>query len=122
MKKKIDKNDLKYMKKIEDAIIKKYGLRALNNPKEEWSEKDEKEYLQQIKKIYKNKTKKEVEHEIEVSEGFLIEKRLLEKENDRNCPVCKKYSYKMRDDIFMIKYKCCEECYIRNIEGREEKK
>ena len=61
-------------------------------------------------------TKDKVEHD-----GFLISKKLLNKESNRICPVCEAYSMKIKDDVFMNKYECCFNCFIQWVEGREER-
>tara|TARA_R110002110_G_scaffold180979_4_gene387085 strand:- start:534 stop:890 length:357 start_codon:yes stop_codon:yes gene_type:complete len=109
--------DPDYLIKIEKAIQEKYGDEAVQNPKASWDQEKEKEYLKQIKKIAKSEKQKE---KVEV-EGVLMPKKLFRKESKRTCPVCKIYSFKMRDDLYMAKFKCCFKCYIQHVEGREEK-
>jgi len=95
--------------KIEKAIREKYGEEVIQNPKANWDQKKEKEYLQQIKKIAKFEKPKE---KIEV-EGVLMPKKLFRKESKRTCPECKIYSFDMKDDLYMAKFKCCYKCYLR---------
>ena len=33
---------------------------------------------------------------------------------------CKRYSFNLKDDVYMNKFECCFECYIKYVEGREE--
>jgi hypothetical protein len=103
--------------KVEKAIQEKYGDEAIQNPKANWDQEKEKEYLQQIKKIAKSEKPRE---KIEV-DGVLIPKKLFTKESKRTCPKCKIYSFNGKDDLYMAKFKCCFECYIQYVEGREEK-
>jgi len=103
--------------KVEKAIQEKYGDEAIQNPKANWDQEKEKEYLQQIKKIYKSQKPKE---KIEV-DGVLMPKKLFRKESERSCPVCKIYSFDIRDDLYMAKFKCCFECYVQYVEGREDR-
>ena len=110
------KKDLNYIASVEQAISKKYGDETVQNPKANWDEEKEKEYLQQIKKISKTEKPKE---KIEV-DGVLIPKKLFIKESKRTCPQCKVYSFNMRDDLYMAKFKCCFKCYIEYVEGREQ--
>ena len=109
--------DPDYLIKVEKAIQEKYGEEAIQNPKNNWTQEKEKEYLEQIKIIAKLEKPKE---KIEVN-GVLMPKKLFKKESKRTCPVCKTYSFNTRDDLYMAKYKCCFECYVQNVEGREEK-
>jgi hypothetical protein len=106
--------------KIEQAIKKKYGEEAIKNPLSDWGQDKEKEYIEQVKKvsqIEKSKTKSEKEE----YNGFLIDKKLLTRDNKRACPVCAHYSFNVRDDVYFSKWDCCRECFIRWVEGREER-
>ena len=103
--------DLNTIAKFEQAIAKKYGPEAIENPRKYWNDEKEKSYQDQIEK----------DDKVEV-DGFLISKKLLNKDTTRRtCPVCKTYSYKIRDDVFMNKFECCYNCYIQWVEGREER-
>ena len=115
------KEDPNYIAKIEKAIEDKYGTEAIQNPKSNWSEEKEKEYLEQIKKT-KQKWHKinEARDKIEVN-GFFMSKKLLNKDSKRACPVCEIYSFDMKDDLYMNKFECCFDCYIQWVEGREER-
>ena len=100
--------------KVEKAIQEKYGDETVQNPKENWNQEKEKEYLQQIKKIYKSQKPKE---KIEV-DGVLMPKKLFRKESQRTCLKCKIYSFNAKDDLYMAKFKCCYICYIQYVEGK----
>jgi len=108
--------DPEHLIKVEKAIQEKYGEETIQNPKSTWNDEKEKEYLQQIKKIAKSERQKE---KIEV-EGVLMPKKLFRKESKRTCPRCKVYSFNMRDDLYMAKFKCCFKCYVQYVEGREK--
>ena len=113
--------DYNYIAKIEQAIGDKYGEEAIQNPKANWSEEKEKEYLEQIKKLQQKQHKiSEAKDKVEVN-GFFISKKLLNKDSKRLCPVCETYSFEMKDDLYMIKYDCCFNCYIEWVENREER-
>ena len=45
--------DPNHLIKVEKAIQEKYGAETVQNPKTNWDQEKEKEYLQQIKKISK---------------------------------------------------------------------
>ena len=109
--------DPEHLIKVEKAIQEKYGDETIQNPKTNWDQEKEKEYLQQIKKISKFEQPKE---KLEV-EGVLMPKKLFRKESKRTCPTCKVYSFDMKDDMYMAKFKCCFKCYVQHVEGREEK-
>ena len=113
--------DLNYIAKIEQAIGDKYGEEAIQNPKANWSEEKEREYLVQIEKLHKKqRIAQEAKDKVEV-DGFLISKKLLNKDSERICPVCETYSFSKKDDLYMNKYDCCFKCYIGWVEGREER-
>jgi len=111
--------DWDYIAKVEKAISEKYGKETIQNPAKFWNEEKEKEYLEQLKedisqKEPQQKDKKEVD-------GFFISEKLINKDTKRTCPVCEKYSFRTRDDIYMSKYECCFKCFIKYIDGREER-
>ena len=101
--------DPEYLIKVEKAIQEKYGDETIQNPKATWDPAKEREYLQQIKKIAKAEKSKE---KIEV-DGVLMPKKLFRKESKRTCPKCKTYSFSLKDDLYMAKFKCCYGCYLR---------
>ena len=114
------KKDPNYVVKVEKAISKKYGEETIQNPKKHWNDEKEKEYLEQLKDLYKDQQLKE-DHDREEINGIFIPKKLLNKESDRSCPVCNTYSFKSNDDVYMLKFDCCEKCYIQWVEGREDR-
>ena len=119
MSKNLDLNDIA---KFENAIAKKYGPEAIENPRKHWNDEKEKSYQDQIKKLAEKECSfEEKDDKVEV-DGFLISKKLLNKDTTRRtCPVCKAYSFKIRDDVFMNKFECCYNCYVQWVESREER-
>jgi hypothetical protein len=115
------KKDLNYIAKLEKAIQQKYGDQAVLNPKTNWNEDKEKEYLEQLKKIEQAKHSSEEETQKVEIDGFLASKKLINRDSNRKCPVCEKYSFSIQDDIYMLKYECCEKCFIQYVESREER-
>ena len=113
--------DPHYAIKVEKAIAEKYGKEAIQNPKANWDEIKEKKYLKQIKNLAKKQIKIEEKSEKVLKDGFLIEKKLINKETNRHCPICRKYSFSGQDDLYMIKFDCCFDCYIKYVEDREER-
>jgi GTP-binding protein EngB required for normal cell division len=106
---------------IEKAIREKYGEEAIVHPRANWDDDKEREYLEQIKKLAE-KTQTIAEKTDKVDNGgFFVSKKLLNKESKRNCPVCSAYSFNVQDDVYMNKYKCCQECFIQYVEGRENR-
>jgi hypothetical protein len=113
------KKDPDYAIKVEKAIAKKYGSETVQNPKASWTDEKEKEYLDNLKKLYKNPNQDHSDQD-EI-EGVLISRKLLTRESKRSCPTCNTYSFKSRDDVYMSKFECCEKCYIQWVEGREDR-
>ena len=113
--------DPHYVVKLEKAIAEKYGKEAIQNPKSGWTPEKEKEYIEQVKKIQEKRNQKQEASEKVETNGFLINKKLLNREQKRNCPVCESYSLEMKDDVYMTKFDCCFKCYIQYVEDREER-
>lgn len=113
--------DPNYVVKLEKAIAEKYGKEAIQNPKSGWTPEKEKEYIEQVKKIKEKRNQKQEASEKVETNGFLINKKLLNREQKRNCPVCESYSLEMKDDVYMTKFDCCFKCYIQYVEDREER-
>jgi hypothetical protein len=110
--------DPNYAIKIEKAIAEKYGEEAVANPKSQWDDEKEKEYLEQLKSNYRQEKQ---ESKMKDLNGVLISKELLNRETKRSCPICNTYSFKSVDDLYMTKFDCCLKCYIQWVEGREER-
>ena len=115
------KKSLDDIAKYEIAISRKYGKEAIKHPKAEWDDKKEKDYQQQIKDLYQKEKNQEEKNEKIEMDGFLISKKLFNKEEDRVCPVCSSYSFELRDDVYMAKFDCCFKCYIQWVEDRESR-
>lgn len=113
--------DPNYIAKLEKAITQKYGEEATHNPKRYWNEEKEKEYIEQsLQERQKFAKLSDGEDKVE-QDGFLINKKLLTRDHNRSCPVCVKYSFHPRDDLYMNKFELCFECYLKYIRGREER-
>jgi hypothetical protein len=113
--------DYNQIAKFEQAIQQKYGEEAVQNPKASWSEDKEEEYLNQIKKLHSKQNKNKEDKDKVEHNGFLISKKLLNKDSERLCPTCNTYSFSIKDDVYMSKFECCFDCYIQWVEGREER-
>tara|TARA_R110001592_G_scaffold331216_1_gene613944 strand:- start:339 stop:728 length:390 start_codon:yes stop_codon:yes gene_type:complete len=107
--------------KIEQAISQKYGSEAVQNPKSNWSDLKEQEYLDQIKKLTQKEYALSDKDEKVQLNGILIPKKLLNKESNRTCSTCSAYSFEIYDDLYMNKFDCCRKCYIKWVEDREER-
>lgn len=110
--------------KIEKAISEKYGKETVRNPKSEWTEEQEAAHAADLKihadkeRLWRVKIEK-----VELEEGVFVSNKLLKVEEDtsRVCPVCKTYSFDLKDDLYMTKFDCCWSCYIKHVEDREER-
>ena len=119
MKKDLDLNDIA---RFEKAIAKKYGPEAIENPRKHWNDEKEKSYQDQIKKLAEKELAFEEKDDKVEQDGFLISKKLLNKDTTRRtCPVCKTYSFSKKDDVYMNKFECCYKCYIQWVDNREER-
>ena len=114
------KKDYDHIAAVEKAIAKKYGKDAAQDIRGEWGEEKEKEYLNQIKNISKYKSTQE-KHTTEIAENTFISEKVMRRKDDRQCPVCKTYSFSMKDDLYMNRFSCCYECYIEFVRGREDR-
>ena len=114
-----NKEDPNYVVKVEAAIKEKYGEEAVQNPKKFWTQEKEKEHLKQLKEFY-NKSEDKPQDKDRVSDVY-ISKKILNRESNRQCPVCDKYSFDKKDDLYMNKFKCCFGCYIQYVHGREKR-
>ena len=106
---------------IEKAISKKYGDETIINPKSTWDEGKEKEYIEQVKKVAKkDRGSSNGASKVEFN-GFLLSEKLINKRSERTCPSCGVYSFDKKDDLYMGRFGCCLKCYIKFVEGREER-
>jgi len=112
--------DPNYVAKVEQAIAKKYGEITIQHPKKDWTDEKEKEYLEQQRELHWKELQEDDIDKVEVN-GVFVPKKLIKKNSNRSCPVCKVYSFKSNDDVYMSKFQCCEKCYIKWVEGREER-
>jgi hypothetical protein len=113
--------DPNYVPKLEQAIAQKYGAEAIDNPRKFWDEDKEQEYIEQSKLTEEKIRKSERQSEKVETDGFLINKKLLNKDTNRLCLVCNEYSFDVRDNLYMNKFECCRSCYIKWVEDREER-
>ena len=115
------KKDLNYIANVEKAISEKYGAETVQNPKNLWSKEKEEQYLVQIKKLQEKTDRLQQKIEKVELSGFLISKKLLNKDSNRTCTVCNTYSFDSKDDVYTNKFNCCFKCYIQHVEDREER-
>ena len=86
--------DLDYIARLEKAISRKYGDKAVLNPMSNWSEEREKEYLEQLKALDKKRLEKEgsshIEANNEASNNVLAKQQLF-------TSIPRRFSVPMRD-------------------------
>tara|TARA_R100000008_G_scaffold43356_1_gene25089 strand:+ start:289 stop:678 length:390 start_codon:yes stop_codon:yes gene_type:complete len=113
------KKDWDYIASLEKAIAKKYGEIAIKNPASEWNQEKEEEYLKQIKEVERREVERNsIDTTVEMN-GFFISEKLINKETNRQCPLCEVYSFNNRDELYMNKFRCCYKCYVEHLEGVE---
>ena len=117
----MDKKDPNYLVKLENAIVDKYGKEAIQNPKADWSDAKEKQYQKEVKDINRRLYQSEESSEKVEVNGVFISKKLLTREANRACPICEKYNLSSRDEVFILKWQCCEKCHIEFVEDREDR-
>ena len=115
------KKDLNYIARLEQAIAKKYGAETIQNPRSAWTQEKEQKYLEEIKQIHKKELQNSTYDEKIQANGFFVSKKLLTNKEDRTCPACFVYSFEQKDDVYMNKYDCCYRCYLKFVEGKEER-
>lgn len=106
---------------VEKAIKEKYGEDAIVNPRANWDEEKEKQYLDQMKEFYSRNSKKQNYTEKVDVDGIKMSKKLLNRESLKNCPICNAFPKSVKDDVSLIKFECCNKCYVKFVEGREER-
>ena len=117
----MSKDKLNHIAAVEQAISKKYGDEAIQNPKANWDENKEKEYLQQMKEFYqKTQQIEESQEKVDVN-GIKVSKKLLNRDAIRSCPICSSFARRSMDDVCLVKFDCCFSCYIQYVEDREER-
>jgi hypothetical protein len=113
--------DLNKIAAIEQAIAEKYGDETVQNPRANWDENKEKEYLDQMRALYEKTAQNETfQEKIDVN-GIKVSKKLFNRDSLQRCPVCFSISKKAADDVCLVKFECCHLCYIKYIEDREER-
>ena len=113
--------DLNHIAAVEKAIAEKYGSATIVPPQASWDQEKEKEYLEQMKKLYqKTQKNKSWQDKVDVN-GIKVTKKLLNRESLRTCSVCGNFPKKSMDDVCLIKFNCCNHCYIKYVEDREER-
>ena len=113
--------DFDHIARVEKAIAEKYGEETVSNPRASWNEEREKEYLEQMQELYlKQKKNDNSQEKIDIN-GIKVSKKLLNRESVQTCPVCGAYPKKSMDNVCMVKFECCEKCYYKYVQQREDR-
>jgi len=115
------KEDPNQIAAVEKAIAEKYGSETIQNPRGNWDETKEKEYLEQMKEFYQKTEQNEAWQEKVDVNGIKISKKLFNRESLKCCPICNSFAKKSMDDVCLVKFDCCHKCYIQFVEDREER-
>tara|TARA_R110000824_G_scaffold93214_2_gene225601 strand:+ start:1687 stop:2097 length:411 start_codon:yes stop_codon:yes gene_type:complete len=105
---------------LERAIAEKYGKSTVQDFRSGWEEEKEREYLEQVRRRNDKKQSPKSSREKLKAGDVVINKRNRNFNRSRSCPVCKTYSFYMKDDLYMVRYKCCYRCYVDFAEHDEE--
>jgi len=115
------KKDLNYVAAVEKAIAEKYGKEAVQDFRSTWEAEREESYLVQLKnRRTELQTLNDRKKFFLVGDVEIRKKRNTDKTN-RTCPVCKTYSFSSKDDLYMNRFECCNQCYIEYVEFREDR-
>ena len=115
------KKDWDTIAAVERAIAERYGKNTVQDFRAEWGQEKEQEYLEQIQTHRKLKDSRTANVETISKGDIVIKKRIRKHKASRTCPVCKTYSFSGRDDLYMNRFDCCEQCYIFFVVNREER-
>ena len=115
------KKDPNYLAAVERAIAEKYGKNTVQDFRNEWEEDKEKDYLIQLKERSALKGTRNKKYTTLEDGSVQIRKPNKDKAADRTCPVCKTYSFSRKDDLYMNRFKCCQDCYYEFVHDREER-
>ena len=117
----MNKKDPNTLAAIEQAVAKKYGKEAIQNPNANWDDEKEKQYLSEMKDMYAKVRNHEDSGEKIDMNGVKVSKKLFTRDSLGICPVCSSMPKRTMDDVCMLKFDCCGRCYIQYVEGREER-
>jgi hypothetical protein len=96
---------------LSKAVREKYGNDAAKAIREDWTLADEAAFQKEIELLFEKEKKLEQSEKASLFNG------------EEKCSCCNKLKvyFKIKDDVNVIKYGCCNSCYIKYIEDREER-
>jgi len=110
---------------LEQEMIKTYGHQSIINPEQIMDSDDIRSANEQIKKIEQKQNLQEVQSDIYQRGNIklLSNSKLKHKLTYfQNCDKCGKNVKTIVDDITINKYGCCENCYVKHIQGTKAEK
>jgi len=113
------KKNIEYIDKLEFAVKKQYGEEAVTNPAKLWNKEKEENYLEQLK-LQDKKDKENNKKKLIFDENGNKQSELKSLKLRKKCNICSKYLLSNKDNLFILKFNSCEECYIKHIEGRNK--
>ena len=113
------KKDYNLIAAFEKAIVEKYGKNTVQDFRSYWEEGKEKDYLKQLKDR-NTKVQSKSNKEVLKAGDIIIRIRNRKDKQSITCPVCKTYSFSMKDDLYMVRHECCYRCYVDFVEPDEE--
>ena len=105
------KQDPAFPGQLEKAIKERWGEAAIKHPLKDWTDEEEAEYQRQKAELVSEKQDKEEDNDLVEKDGFSMPRKLIIKTADRTCRRCGEYSFSVKDDLYMNKFKCCFKCY-----------
>lgn len=110
-----EKRDSNFVVKLEKTIKDKYGDIAILNPKSLWSIEDEESYQREkIKQVLMFSGSLSIKSENIGSFDFNLDLRLIRKEDCHICSECGLYSFLLEDELYMLKFNYCKNCFLKN--------
>ena len=107
---------------ISEEIVRCFGEEAGKMASEHVTEEDKRKFKECKEESDQKRAESRRQTEKIDAGGFIISKKTMAKPKlERTCPVCNTFSFCSKDDVYMLKFGCCEHCFIIHIEGREER-
>lgn len=109
--------------RLEAAIEEKYGKEATIDLRKEIWEVDRQKIKEQLLALDQKEREAQRRRTFIAENGYLISEKIITRKSsvERICPVCQTFSFSAYDDVYMMKYQCCFDCFILHVDGREEK-
>ncbi len=116
----MSKNKQEYIEKLEKAIQEKYGDGVVQEIGQDWTEQKEKQYIEESERLNKKKAIKS-NKDVDIG-GFFVNSKLLNKRKKaiNVCERCGKTTIYKEDDLYIIKFLMCKECYLCYVEFRKK--